>query len=134
MVETREERRERRKKEKAEQVAYKLEQEIAVWDPNNAEKVPGDPFKTLFVARINYYTSETKLKREFEAHGEIKSIHMVQNTKDGKPRGYAFIEYETEKEMHCKYQISIISKMNVRTIFDCKSIHDKKSIAIVVAL
>ena len=36
-VETRAQRRDRRKKEKAEQVAYKLEQEIAVWDPNNPD-------------------------------------------------------------------------------------------------
>jgi len=115
-VETREERRDRRKKEKAEQVAYKLEQEIAVWDPNNAEKVPGDPFKTLFVARINFYTSESKLKREFEAHGEIKSIQLVQNTKDGKPRGYAFIEYETEKEMHSAYKHADGKKIDGRRV------------------
>lgn len=51
-VETREERLERRRRERAEQVAYKLEQEIAVWDPNSQPNVTGDPFKTLFVARI----------------------------------------------------------------------------------
>ena len=28
---------------------------------------------------------------------------MVMSTKDTKPRGYAFIEYEHEKDMHCKY-------------------------------
>ena len=107
-VETRDERRDRRKKEKAEQVAYKLEQEIAVWVTRNAEKVPGDPFKTLFVARVNYYTSEAKMKREFGEHGNIKSIQLVQNTKNEKPRGYAFIEYESEKEMHCKYPRSSV--------------------------
>lgn len=51
-METREERLERRRRERAEQVAYKLEQEIAVWDPNSMPNVTGDPFKTLFVARI----------------------------------------------------------------------------------
>ena len=61
-VETREERVERRKKEKAEQVAYKLEQEIALWDPNSIGRATEDPFKTLFIARINYYTSESKLR------------------------------------------------------------------------
>ena len=109
-VETREERRERRKKEKAEQVAYKLEQEIAVWDPNAPER--GDPFKTLFIARINYYTSESKLRREFDQYGTIKSIHVIQNSKEKKPRGYAFIEYEHEKDMHCKY-LNFIAKCKV---------------------
>ena len=51
-VETKEERIERRRREKAEQVAYKLEREIALWDPNNLENVTEDPFKTLFVARV----------------------------------------------------------------------------------
>lgn len=51
-VETKEERIERRRREKAEQVAYKLEREIATWDPNNIESLTEDPFKTLFVARI----------------------------------------------------------------------------------
>jgi len=105
-VETREEKKERRKREKAEQVAYKLEQEIALWDPNSAPNVTEDPFKTLFIARVNYYTSESKLRREFESSGNIKSIKIVNNIKNGKPRGYAFIEYETEKEMHCKYGFS----------------------------
>lgn len=43
---------ERRRRERAEQVAYKLEQQIAVWDPASAPNITGDPFKTLFVARI----------------------------------------------------------------------------------
>jgi len=103
VVETREQRRERRKKERSEQVAYKLEQEIALWDPNAVLEATSDPFKTLFVARVNFYTSESKLKREFEQYGTVKSIRMVMSTKDTKPRGYAFIEYEHEKDMHCKY-------------------------------
>lgn len=51
-VETREERLERRRKEKAEQVAYKLEREIAIWDPTQLQEATEDPFKTLFIARI----------------------------------------------------------------------------------
>jgi len=102
-VEMRNERLERKHKEKEEQVAYKLEQEIALWDPNSRENSTQDPFKTLFVARINYDTSQSKLRREFEQFGSIKSIHLVQDSNTGKPRGYAFIEYEHERDMHCKY-------------------------------
>lgn len=53
---------------------YKLEQEIALWDPHNAEHATTDPYKTLFVARINYDTSESKLRREFEIYGPIKKV------------------------------------------------------------
>eukprot|EP00096_Caligus_rogercresseyi_P008928 TRINITY_DN2926_c0_g1_i2.p1 TRINITY_DN2926_c0_g1~~TRINITY_DN2926_c0_g1_i2.p1 ORF type:complete len:177 (-),score=55.78 TRINITY_DN2926_c0_g1_i2:3735-4265(-) len=102
-VENRDERTERKKREKAEQVAYKLEQEIAVWDPQSRSNSTGDPFKTLFVGRINYYTSESKLRREFESYGSIKSIFIPVDTAE-KPRGFAFIEYEHERDMHCKYR------------------------------
>jgi len=115
-VELRSERRERRKKEKAEQVAYKLEQEIALWDPANSIAEMGDPFKTLFCGRINFYTSESKLRREFEQYGAIKSIKMVTNTKDGKPRGYAFVEYEHEKDMHSAYKHADGKKIDGRRV------------------
>jgi len=115
-VETREERRERRKREKAEQVAYKLEQEIALWDPNAIDATMGDPFKTLFTARVNFYTSESKLRREFEQYGPVKSIKMVHNTKNGKPRGYAFIEYEHEKDMHSAYKHADGKKIDGRRV------------------
>ncbi|CRL01961.1 CLUMA_CG015409, isoform A [Clunio marinus] len=103
-VETKEERLERRRREKAEQVAYKLEREIALWDPNGIENLTEDPFKTLFVARFNYDTSESKLRREFEMYGPIKKIIMIQDVDSGKPRGYAFIEYEHERDMHSAYK------------------------------
>lgn len=50
----------------------------------------------------NYDTSESKLRREFEVYGPIKKIVVVHNIDSNKPRGYAFIEYEHERDMHCK--------------------------------
>lgn len=105
-----------------------MEREIAIWDPNQIQDATEDPFKTLFIARIvcillvdfffhhpfisinfnqffilqNYDTSESKLRREFEVYGPIKKIVLVHNIDTGKPRGYAFIEYEHERDMHCK--------------------------------
>ncbi|KAJ3662967.1 hypothetical protein Zmor_007281 [Zophobas morio] len=115
-VETREERLERRRRERAEQVAYKLEQEIAVWDPNSAPNITADPFKTLFVARINYDTSESKLRREFEVYGPIKKIVLIHNSVNGKPRGYAFIEYEHERDMHSAYKHADGKKIDGRRV------------------
>jgi len=116
VVEGREERKERRKKEKSEQVAYKLEQEIAMWDPNTITSATEDPFKTLFVARVNFYTSESKLRREFESYGPIKSIRIIQDVKNGKPRGYAFIEYESERDMHSAYKHADGKKIDGRRV------------------
>jgi U1 small nuclear ribonucleoprotein len=71
-------------------------------DPKANPDATLDPYKTLFVSRINYDTSESKLRREFETYGKIKQINLVHDTITGKPRGYAFIEYEQESDMHGK--------------------------------
>ena len=82
----------------------------------------GDAFKTLFVARLSYDTTEKDLEREFGRFGPIERIRIVTDTaseangttsesesnlgmpsqkkKKKKPhRGYAFIVYEREKDM-----------------------------------
>ncbi|KAF2349565.1 Transcription factor IIS N-terminal [Trinorchestia longiramus] len=115
-VETRDERMERKRREKAEQIQYKLEQEIAMWDPHNDPSATTDPYKTLFVARINYDTSESKLRREFEIYGPIKKIRMVVSTSNNKPRGYAFIEYEHERDMHSAYKNADGRKIDNRRV------------------
>ncbi|KRY77620.1 U1 small nuclear ribonucleoprotein 70 kDa [Trichinella pseudospiralis] len=99
-VETREERIERKRRERAELQNYKIEQGIATWNPSANAKASTDPFKTLFVARLSYDTTETKLRREFEVYGPIKKIYMITDIITGKSRGYAFIEYEHEADMH----------------------------------
>jgi len=113
--ENREERRERRRKEKGEQATYKLEQQIAVWTPQESAST-GDAYKTLFVGRINFDTSESKLRREFESHGPVKKIVMVYNKKTGKPRGYAFVEYEHERDMHSAYKHADGKKIDGRRV------------------
>lgn len=40
----------------------------------NNSVATSDPYKTLFVGRINYDTSESKLRREFEAYGPVKKV------------------------------------------------------------
>lgn len=114
--ETRDERLERRRKEKAEANEYKLEQDLALWDPHADTNATGDPFKTLFVGRINYDTSESKLRREFESYGPIKRIRMVNDANNGKPRGYAFIEYEHERDMHSAYKHADGKKIDGRRV------------------
>ncbi|OTF72673.1 U1 small nuclear ribonucleoprotein 70 kDa-like protein, partial [Euroglyphus maynei] len=103
-IETREERLERKQREKLERAAYIREQGIALWDPNNNENATNDPYKTLFVARINADTSESRLRKEFEVYGPIKKVMLIQDKISGKPRGYAFIEFENERDMHSAYK------------------------------
>jgi len=114
-IETREEKRERRRKEKQELLAYKIEQGIALWTPADNPKSTPDPYKTLFVSRINYETSESKLRREFEKFGKIVKLQMVHD-KNHKPRGYAFIEFSHKSEMSAAYKKADGMKIDGRRV------------------
>lgn len=108
-AETKEERMERKRREKIEKRAQEIEEELKLWDAHTDTNVQGDAFKTLFVARINYDTSESKLRREFEVYGPIRRITMIYNKVSGKPRGYAFIEYEHERDMHSTIVMAMVT-------------------------
>jgi len=102
--ESKEARRERIAKLRAEQAAEKVAAAAESYDPNSDGKIKGDPYKTLFVARTSYDSTEAKIKKEFEHFGPIKRIRLVFNTDTGRPRGYAFIEYEQERDMKTAYK------------------------------
>jgi len=114
--ETRDEKKQRRIKEKTEKRAAEIEEEIKLWDPHNDPNANGDAFKTLFVGRINYDTSENKLRREFEKYGKIKQVKMIKNASNGKPRGYAFVEFEKERDMHSAYKSADGLKIDGRRV------------------
>ena len=67
-------------------------------DPAEDEEIAGDPYKTLFVARLPFAYTEDDLRREFESYGPLERVRVIAD-KDGKSRGYAFIVYEREKDM-----------------------------------
>jgi len=103
-VETRVEKEKRKRCDILERGMKKTEESLEAWNPHEDAKAESDPFRTLFVARINYDTNQSKLKREFEEYGRIRTIRVVENTKTSKPRGYAFIEFEKERDMHSAYK------------------------------
>merc|ERR1712039_144487 len=109
------ERKKRRHKEKAEKHKKELKKLIESYDPHKDANAAGDPFKTLFVARVSYDTTEKKLKREFEVFGSIKKVRMVYDQK-GKPRGYAFVEYEHERDLKNAYKQGDGKKIDGRRV------------------
>lgn len=92
--------------EHKEKLEKQLMEGLASYDPANDAQARGDPFKTLFVARLGYDVKESDLEREFGRFGPIERIRIVKdNTGDKKPhRGYAFIVYEREKDMKAAYK------------------------------
>ncbi|CAN8277635.1 unnamed protein product [Cochlearia groenlandica] len=103
-VETPAQKRERIQKLRLEKGVEKAAEDLKKYDPNNDPNASGDPYKTLFVARLNYETSESKIKREFEAYGPIKQVHLVTDQQTNKPKGYAFIEYLHTRDMKAAYK------------------------------
>ncbi|KVI08840.1 U1 small nuclear ribonucleoprotein 70 kDa [Cynara cardunculus var. scolymus] len=99
-----------------EEGAKKAAEELEKYDPNSDPNVSGDPYKTLFVARLNYETTESRIKREFEAYGPIKRVRLIADKETNKPRGYAFIEYMHTRDMKAAYKQADGRKLDNRRV------------------
>jgi len=109
------ERKARRHKERLDAHKEEIKEFLEKYDPHKDANASGDPFKTLFVARISYDTTEKKLKREFEVFGSIKKTRMIYDQK-GKPRGYAFVEFEHERDLKNAYKQGDGKKIDGRRV------------------
>lgn len=96
--------------------AKKAAEELEKFHPDADPNISGDPYKTLFVARLNYETTESKIKREFEAYGPIKRVRLVADKDTNKPRGYAFIEYMHTRDMKAAYKQADGRKLDNRRV------------------
>ncbi|KAJ9064810.1 hypothetical protein DSO57_1026387 [Entomophthora muscae] len=115
-TESLEERRARKIREREEKHKQLLADAGDKWNPNEDPEISGDPFKTLIIARLNYAVTESELKRELELYGPIKRVRIVKNKKTGNPTGYAFVEYEREKDMKAAYHEADASKIKGRRV------------------
>ncbi|CAH8265804.1 unnamed protein product [Arabidopsis lyrata] len=75
-----------------------------LYDPSGDSKAIGDPYCTLFVGRLSHHTTEDTIREVMSKYGWIKNLRLVRHIVTGASRGYAFVEYETEKEMLCAYE------------------------------
>ncbi|XP_021912073.1 U1 small nuclear ribonucleoprotein 70 kDa [Carica papaya] len=115
-VETPVERRARIHRLRLENGAEKAAEELKKYDPNNDPNITGDPFKTLFVARLSYDAIESKVKRDFESFGPIKRVRLVTDKVTKKPKGYAFIEYLHTRDMKAAYKQADGKKVENRRV------------------
>lgn len=96
-------RRERIRDERRALHRARLQEGLQRWNPARDQKVHGDPYATLFVARLEYATSEDSLRREFARYGPIQSVRLVRD-EGGKLNGYAFLVYARERDMRVAYK------------------------------
>lgn len=70
----------------------------ARFDPTHDPQIRGDAYKTLFVGRLSFATSEAALRTFFEQYGPIRHLRLVRDCVTLQSKGYAFIEFEHERD------------------------------------
>lgn len=68
------------------------------YNPAIDEKIKSNPHRTVFIARLDFNTTEETLFEVFGRYGSIRSLRLVTDTKTGKSKGYAFVEFTEESE------------------------------------
>ena len=75
----------------------------------------------IFVARLNYGTSEEALGKLFEGFGEVESVKVIMDRSTGRSKGFGFVEMPNETE-----GTNAINDLN-DTEFDGRTIIVKKA-------
>lgn len=65
-------------------------------EKENKEKTK-EPYSTLFVWNLPYTVIPLRLRDEFETFGPVRTV-IIPEDRDGVPRGYAFVEFEHERD------------------------------------
>ena len=50
----------------------------------------------IYVGNLSFDASESDIRTLFETHGTVEKINLVTDRETGRPRGFGFIEMETE--------------------------------------
>lgn len=81
-----------------------LSSSAGLYDPFGDPKVAGDPYCSLFVGRLSHFTTDHTLRKVMEKYGRVKDLRIVRHIVTGASRGYAFVEFETERDMRRAYE------------------------------
>ncbi|KAK3414540.1 hypothetical protein EUGRSUZ_H00408, partial [Eucalyptus grandis] len=93
-----------------------------LYDPFGDPKAVGDLYRTLFVGRLSHFTSEDTLRKAMSKYGHVKNLRLVRHIVTGASRGYAFVEYETEREMRRAYKVLLLCSRHVIVLDTCRPI------------
>lgn len=90
--------------QKRQRIATVVEKGREMWDPKRDEaNKTNNAYNTLFVANVPYEVVEVRLQQEFEQFGPVVSVFMPKD-RSGIPRGYAFVEFESESDLRHAYR------------------------------
>lgn len=70
----------------------------------------------LYVGNLPYNTDENSLREMFSAKGTVQSVKIVTDPRDGRSKGFGFVEMETEEEANAAIQDLNGQDMGGRTL------------------
>ena len=56
--------------------------------------------KSLYVGNMGTGTTEDELRKAFTVYGAVQTVSIINDRDTGRPRGFAFVEMESDKEAH----------------------------------
>lgn len=71
---------------------------------------------SIFVAKLDFATTEDELKSLFEQYGKVNRVTIAKDRETGKPRGFAFVEMPDEASADAAIDALDESEVNGRTI------------------
>jgi RNA recognition motif-containing protein len=54
--------------------------------------------KNVFVGNMDAATTEDELRKAFAVYGSVQTVSIINDRDTGRPRGFAFVEMENDKE------------------------------------
>lgn len=72
--------------------------------PKENPNATKQPMKTLFIGNLNYMTPESRIRDICERYGVVEDVVLVRD-REGKPRGYAFVEFADEIAFKDAYNV-----------------------------
>lgn len=53
--------------------------------------------KSIYVGNLSFDTTPDQVRELFSAHGEVKSVKLINDRDTGRPRGFAFVEMDDDE-------------------------------------
>ncbi len=70
----------------------------------------------LYVGNLNYSTTEQELRDIFSEVGPVTSVSLVMDRETGRPRGFGFVEMETEEAANAAVEKLNNTELGSRTL------------------
>ena len=70
----------------------------------------------IFVAKLNFKTSENELKTLFEQYGSVSSVKIIIDYETGKSKGFGFVEMDDDNEAQTAINAVNETEFDGRTI------------------